>query len=179
MSSRLRGASKLEKRFVEQHGARVLDQGTRDRDPLALAARKLTGVPTLLTVQSHPRESIADTLLALLSGHGFRLERERQVAVHRQVGPQREILEHHGEISFFWWDQGATFSAAVCPPRITRAIDSFPIRPFCDIPRRSAGRLLHTLDSASASVFRIRLRTPHIPSRRIDRTRVQADCLGS
>ena len=81
-------------RLVGEQEARVVGEGTRDRDPLALAARELRRPPVLATRQIHGREQFVRTRPLLLAGCVRSEHRDLHVVERVQVGKQVVQLEH-------------------------------------------------------------------------------------
>ena len=77
---------------------RVADERTRDRHALTLAARQLPGCRAFRAVESHPaqhrRDASARCTCRPFPAGG---EAEGEVALDRQVRPEREVLEHDGQ----------------------------------------------------------------------------------
>ena len=81
--------------FVAQHNLRVRSKGARNGDALLLAARKLAGVIVRLAGKSHEFEQFERASFGLFLRRAMQFERERDVAQHRALGEQAEILENH------------------------------------------------------------------------------------
>src|SRR6185295_10989591 len=73
-------------RLVEQQEARVGREGAREGEALALAARELRGALALEPLQAEALQQRARTGRDLLEMPG-----------HREVGPEREILEDEAD----------------------------------------------------------------------------------
>ena len=82
--------------LVEQHDLRLHRQRPRDGDALLLPARQLRGELVGLLGDAHPVEQLHRQLVRLVLGHVPHLLRaERDVAHHRQVREEVELLEDH------------------------------------------------------------------------------------
>ncbi len=86
-------------RLVGQQHRRPVDQGPRDRHPLALAAGEPAriGVPVALDVQR--REQLAHARPCLRPGHPGQLRRQQDVVGDGQVVEQVEELEDHPDLA--------------------------------------------------------------------------------
>src|SRR5260370_29890144 len=88
-------------RLVGQDHARSRRQGATDRNALALAGRKLTGIGVALVGQAHRLQGFESAPLDGLEGQLWigHLEGERQVFERGQAGKEVMLLEYEGDIS--------------------------------------------------------------------------------
>jgi hypothetical protein len=85
--------------FVEQHQFRCHGQRARNRHALRLAARELLGVGFLLVLQTHQLQYLVGDLLRLFGRHLLDgRQRQRDVALHRQVREQVVALEDDADL---------------------------------------------------------------------------------
>ena len=89
-------------RLVHQHQARLEHQRPGNGHALLLPARQLVGTAPLETLQPYQLQRPAHALPALLGSEPAHVEREGQVLLHRQVGEQRVVLEHHADVALPW-----------------------------------------------------------------------------
>jgi hypothetical protein len=82
-------------RLVEQQHLGPLDQGARERDPLALAARELIGRPLVQARKAHHGERVLDPRSDLRARRAGDPEPIRHVLGHAHVREHRVRLEHH------------------------------------------------------------------------------------
>jgi hypothetical protein len=91
----------LERRLVQQQQLRLGDQRPRQRETLLLAAGQLGGLPVGQLRQAdhleHPPDALAQLGAAEPLPPRQHLKRERDVAEHRHVRPDRVRLEHHAQ----------------------------------------------------------------------------------
>ena len=74
------------------------DEGARQADPLAHAARQLLGIGGFESVKSDQVDRGERTRLALLGGNSLRLKPDFHVLQHGQPREQSEALKHHGDL---------------------------------------------------------------------------------
>src|SRR6266581_8537303 len=85
-------------RLVEQHRDRVHGEGARDRDALLLASGELAGVLVPVRREPDALEELEAFLRRLLEAAAEHLHlREGEIAHHRHVREQLEVLEHHAD----------------------------------------------------------------------------------
>src|SRR6478735_6514592 len=75
--------------------ARPLDERTRKRHPLALAARELVDPPPAVALQAHKGQHLSDALDDFGVGRIFLPQTEADVTRHGKVREQRIVLKHH------------------------------------------------------------------------------------
>jgi hypothetical protein len=66
---------------------------------LLLAARELVRVASREFVASNERQSIVNSSMSVGAWHLQGIEHELEVSRDRQVGPQREVLEHESDLT--------------------------------------------------------------------------------
>ena len=85
-------------RLVEQHGDRIHGERAGDRDALLLAAGQLAGKFLRLVAQADAVEQAHAFLLRFLRAATEHLDlRQHEIAHHRQMREQLEMLEHHAD----------------------------------------------------------------------------------
>src|SRR6266542_576477 len=104
----------VRERLVEQHRARLEHERARDRDALPLAAGELTRVAPLLSREPDAREDRGHPGFSLVVRDPLALEAKLEVPAHREVWPERQILEHHGDPALLGWKNGAPTFARDC-----------------------------------------------------------------
>ena len=86
-------------RLVEQHDLRAHAERTGDRDPLLLATRELRRVFVRLLGNAHPLEVVAGQVFGLLLAEAAAAHRRQsEVAQHRQMREEIELLEDHADL---------------------------------------------------------------------------------
>ena len=85
-------------RLVEEQQTRIEDDRSRERDALLLAAGELArGSRAARSAEADELQDRRDALANLRPRHAAHFERERDVALDRQVREQRVVLEHHAD----------------------------------------------------------------------------------
>ena len=85
-------------RLVEQQDRRGVDQRPGQGHPLLLAAGQFVGIASRIAGHLDEFEGLRDPAAQRILPHPPDLERERDVAEDRQVGPDRVGLEDHPEV---------------------------------------------------------------------------------
>ncbi len=86
-------------RLVQEQRPGVVDQGSRERDPLLLAARHLTRAPLLTADEIDDLQHLAHPPLDLLVGYAPAPEAERHVLPDVHVREERVGLEDHVHVA--------------------------------------------------------------------------------
>ncbi len=85
-------------RLVEQHDLRTHRKRARDRDTLLLAAGEFRRIFVLFVEQIDLGEELSPKVLRLPARQPLNLDRRLyNIAEHRHMGPQIELLKHHSE----------------------------------------------------------------------------------
>ncbi|CAM2138117.1 hypothetical protein PT2222_100127 [Paraburkholderia tropica] len=82
-------------RFVEQQQLGALDERTRERDALLLAARELMRLALRVAAHLHEIERVGHAFPDFVLRHPFLLEAERNIRFHAHMRKERIRLEHH------------------------------------------------------------------------------------
>src|SRR5262249_61026213 len=82
-------------RFIEQEDARALDQRTRERDALALAAGELVRLAFGQAFEPDQRQHLLDPSCDFSLRKSLLLEPDRDIALDREMRKQSVALEHH------------------------------------------------------------------------------------
>src|SRR5207249_8279488 len=90
----------VRERLVEEHGLRLEDQRSCNRDTLAFTAGELGRPTVFLPGEAYPPSHIRNPRLAHRARHSSRLESEGEVPGDGEMRPQGELLQHDGKISF-------------------------------------------------------------------------------
>ncbi len=83
--------------LVEQEELRLRDDRTRERDALLLAARELGRTTLRVAVEADARQRAGHARTGLLPAYPAAVEREADVRLDAEVGPEGVVLEHHAE----------------------------------------------------------------------------------
>ena len=86
-------------RLVHQKDRRFGGEGARQADALLHAARQLMRVFLRPLVEADQLQLPVDPLLALGVRHAGKFQPEADILLDRAPGQQRELLEHHGDLS--------------------------------------------------------------------------------
>ena len=86
-------------RLVEQQQPRIEDDGAGERHALLLAARELARQALLVAREFDQRQRLGRPARDLRLGDVPHLQRKRHVALHREMGKQRVVLEHHADVA--------------------------------------------------------------------------------
>jgi hypothetical protein len=89
----------VRERLVEQVEIRLADEGAGERDSLPLAARELVGPPGEQRFDTHEPRGPVDAFAHLRLRKLADDEPERDVLPRGQVGEERVVLEHHGDVA--------------------------------------------------------------------------------
>ena len=81
--------------LVHEQDVGVRGEGPGETDALAHAARELVGHRVGAAAETDQVEDASGPLASLVASDALDLERVGGVVEHRQVGQQREVLEHH------------------------------------------------------------------------------------
>lgn len=90
----------LPERLVQEQDSRLSGEGSRKCQSLRLPARKLRGLAVLAMRDAHFLEDLGSPRGSLLSWNRRRIENELQMLLRREMGPEREALEHHADAAF-------------------------------------------------------------------------------
>jgi hypothetical protein len=85
--------------FVQQEEPWPTDKRTGQRNPLLLTARELMRVAGCESIDANELQGIVDSSIPLGSGNLEGIQNELEIARDRQVGPQRQILEHESDLT--------------------------------------------------------------------------------
>src|SRR6185295_11507840 len=91
----------VRQRLVREDQRRLDDDRAGDRDPLLLAAGKLTRKLVLLADQLYQLHRMHDLRIGIRAGDAAHAQAEADVLGHAHVRKQRVILEHHPEAALF------------------------------------------------------------------------------
>ena len=105
-------------RFVQKPDFRLDRERAGDADALLLAAGQLARIIALASLQADQLDHLERLGLARAPRDALDLQRKGDIAEHRQMGQQREVLEHHAHAMAPELDQ-LLFAAcrAGCGPR--------------------------------------------------------------
>ena len=95
---------KVGQRLVEQQHGRFAHQRARERDTLALAARKLARPAVEQMTDTEQLRRPLDFLVDFGAGNALRLQRKGDVVAHREMRIEAVALEHHGHAAGARWN---------------------------------------------------------------------------
>ena len=84
-------------RLVHQYQIGLEDQCAGNCDPLLLAARELGRTPPSEAGELDHLQRLLDPPVRLVARHATHLQGKEEVLLHRHVGEQRVVLEHHAD----------------------------------------------------------------------------------
>ena len=89
------------KRLVHQQRAGSRHEGAGESDALLLSSRQRGRLRSGVFQKIDSLEHLTDSLVTLGSRDALRLEPELEVAAHRKMWPEREVLEDHADVPPF------------------------------------------------------------------------------